>query len=87
MGRGHVGARLVAICWMIDRDIGHGDAESDFRALSSLCSELSYEQRQFDEMLKEAAAAYQADRGHSLIKRAFAVSGEGGKDPGIDGRE
>jgi tetratricopeptide (TPR) repeat protein len=73
MGRGYAGARLVAICWMIDRAVGHGDTESDFRNLSGICSELGYDQKQFDEMLKEAAAAYQADRGRTLIERAFAA--------------
>jgi hypothetical protein len=58
---------------MIDRAIGHGDAESDFRGLSGLCSELGYDQKQFAEMLKEAAEGYQDDQGRSLIQRAFAA--------------
>ncbi len=74
-GHGHVAARLVAICCLIDQAIGHGDTESDFRTLSGLCSQLGYDQAQFDAMLAEAAAAYQADRGRELIERAFADAG------------
>jgi tetratricopeptide (TPR) repeat protein len=71
MGRGHLGARLVAICFLIDQAIGHGKAESDFRSLSALCSQLGYDQAQFDAMLTEARAAYQGDRGRTLIERAL----------------
>jgi tetratricopeptide (TPR) repeat protein len=76
MGRGDVGARLLALCWMIDQAIGLGDVENDFRNLSGLCRELGYSQEQFDKMLEEAAAAYQSDRARSLIDRAFAVPDE-----------
>jgi tetratricopeptide (TPR) repeat protein len=72
MGRGDTGARLVAICWLIGQSIGHEDTEGDFRALSGLCSELGYDQAQFDAMLAEAVAAYEADGGRELIERAFA---------------
>lgn len=71
-GRGEAGARLVTLCWMIDRQIGHGDAESDFRNLQTLCRNLGYDQARFDEMLAEAAAGYEADRGWGLIADAFA---------------
>ncbi len=71
-GRGHLGARLVAICWLIDRAIGHGDAESDLRNLSALGSQLRYDQAQFDAMIAEARQAYQSDRGRALIERACA---------------
>ncbi len=71
IGRGHLGARLAAICWLIDRSIGHGDAESDLRALSGLCSELGYDQAQFEGMVAEALEAYETNRGRALIERAF----------------
>jgi tetratricopeptide (TPR) repeat protein len=71
-GRGDLGVRLVAICWLIDRAIGHGDTESDFRNLSALCSQLGYDQAQFEAMLAEAAEGYRADRGRALVEQAFA---------------
>jgi tetratricopeptide (TPR) repeat protein len=72
LGRRHDGARLVAICVLIDRAIGHGDAQSDFRALVGLCQGLGYDQARFDAMQEEAAREYQRDRGRALIERAFA---------------
>jgi tetratricopeptide (TPR) repeat protein len=72
MGFGDIGVRLVAICWLIDRDIGHGDADSDFRALSGVYRRLGYDEAQFDAMLNEAAGVYRADRGRTLIEKAFA---------------
>ncbi len=42
------------------------------RNLTGLCSQLGYDQAQFDAMMGEAGAAYQTDRGRDLIERAFA---------------
>src|SRR5207302_875115 len=41
-GRSEEGVRLVALCFLIDQSIGHGDTESDFRALSGMASHLNY---------------------------------------------
>ena len=46
LGRNHDGARLIAICYLLDKAIGHGDAESDFRTLNGLCRSLGYDQAQ-----------------------------------------
>ena len=70
-GRLAEGARLVALCYLIDASIGHGDAESDFRSLSGMASKLGYTQDQFDAMLREVQESYQRDRGWSLIEAAF----------------
>ena len=72
LGRNHDGARLIAICVLIDKAIGHGDAESDFHALAGLCQSLGYDQARFDAVLEEAGREYQRDRGRALIERALA---------------
>jgi hypothetical protein len=72
-GRSHDGALLQAICCLIDRAIGHGDAESDFRALAALCQSQGYDQARFNEVLEDASKEYQRDRGRTLIERAFAA--------------
>jgi len=66
------GVRLVALCYLIDASIGHGDAESDFRSLSGMASQLNYTQDQFDAMHLEVQESYHRDRGWSLIDAAFA---------------
>lgn len=47
MGREEQGLRLVALCYLIDREIGHGDTETDFENLAKLASRLNYDQAQF----------------------------------------
>jgi tetratricopeptide (TPR) repeat protein len=71
MGRAEAGVLLVAICWMIDLAVGHGDETSDLQSLLSICRELDYSQEQFDAMIEEARAGYEADRGQELIRKAF----------------
>ncbi len=73
-GRSQEGLRLVVLCCVIDAAIGHGDAESDFKALSDMASELKYSQEQLEAMLKEVAEAYQKDHGQGLIEAAFPKS-------------
>jgi len=63
------GMRLVALCYLIDREIGHGDAESDFRQLAGLAEALNYTQDQLDAMLQEVAMAYKRDRGAELVRQ------------------
>jgi tetratricopeptide (TPR) repeat protein len=72
MGRIHLGARLKAIGFNIANAIGHGDANRILISLTALCSQLRYDQAQFDAMMAEAVEAYQADRGRALIEQAFA---------------
>ncbi len=73
-GRAVEGMRLVAMCFLIDQSIGHGDTESDFKMLSQMAAQLSYTQEQFDAMLGEVIEAYKADRGRGLIDAAFQKS-------------
>ena len=70
-GRRAEGARLVALCFLIDQSIGHGDAEKTFAALVGLASELQYTQEQFAAMLREVAEAYARERGQGLLRAAF----------------
>lgn len=71
-GRRESGTRLVAICRMIDQTIGHGDTASDLRNLLVVCKKLGYDEAQIETLLQEASAAYETDRGRSLIEQAFA---------------
>jgi tetratricopeptide (TPR) repeat protein len=70
------GVRLVALCYLIDQAIGHGDTNRAFRHLSAACHQLGYDQDQLDAMLAEAANAYQSDRGRTLLAQAFPGSEE-----------
>ncbi|MDR3635324.1 MAG: tetratricopeptide repeat protein [Isosphaeraceae bacterium] len=72
LGRNHEGARLVAICCLIDQVIRHGNTMTSFRTLAGLCQSLGYDQAQFDAVLEEAGREYQRDRGRALIERALA---------------
>jgi tetratricopeptide (TPR) repeat protein len=65
------GAALVALCYLIDKAIGHGETQSDFRTLSTMTSQLAYTQEQIDDLLRRVAEAYQADRGAGLLRAAF----------------
>ncbi len=65
------GARLVAVCFLIDESIGHGDTENDLRALASLASQLNYSEEQLRILLQQVAEEYKTDRGAGLLKAAF----------------
>jgi hypothetical protein len=65
---------LQAICFLIDRAIGHGDAKSDLEYLLRLCQQLGYGESEVKALLAEAEAEYSRDRGKSLLERAFTDS-------------
>jgi tetratricopeptide (TPR) repeat protein len=69
---GHLAARLIGICWLINQDIGHADTETAFRKLAAICSQTGYDQAQFDAAIAEAGREYQKDRGRSLVDQAIA---------------
>ena len=71
LGRTEAGARLVALCWLIHSGVGHGRAESDWRALAGLCGKVGLDESQLNKLLAAVAEAYKTDRGSSLIERAF----------------
>ncbi len=71
MDRGQEGVPMIALCYLLDQSIGHGDTESDLQVLCHYCSELSYTQEQFVEMLQTTAESYQRDRGQILLRAAF----------------
>ena len=70
-GRLLEGTRLVALCYLIDLSIGHGDKEKDFQALSKMISILGHTEEQFRAMLRQVETSYERDRGKELIKNAF----------------
>jgi tetratricopeptide (TPR) repeat protein len=74
-GRGPAGAHLIGICWLINRSIGHCEADSARRNLLGLCAELGYDNDRIQAMLHEVAASYAQDRGRSLIEAAFPPTG------------
>ncbi len=61
----------MAVAWLIDRSIGHGDADKDWNGLSALCGELDYDQTALDTMIRRTSESYEKDRGRSLLKAAF----------------
>jgi hypothetical protein len=67
---------------MIDKAVGHGDADSDFRTLAGLCAQTGLDPSRFETLVADAAESYKADRGRLLIERAF---GEDGGDAGLPG--
>ena len=71
LGRTEAGARLVAVCWLIDDTIGHGNAESDSHALAGLCAKAGLDETRLKKLLADVAGVYKADRGRSLIEQAF----------------
>jgi tetratricopeptide (TPR) repeat protein len=64
-------AKLVGVCFLIDRAIGHGDTEQDLRSFLGLCEQLKLAEPEVLALLKETTMAYQRDRGWSLLKEAF----------------
>jgi tetratricopeptide (TPR) repeat protein len=71
VGRLAEGARLVALCFLIDQSIGHGDAEKDSRSLAGMATDLKYTPEQVQALLREVTQAYQKDRGRGLLDAAF----------------
>jgi len=71
LGRLAEGARLVALCFLIDQSIGHGDVEKDLRNLAGMAVKLGYTPEQLQALLREVAQAYQKDRGQGLLAAAF----------------
>lgn len=62
----------MAVGLMIAQSIGHAHTKAIASNLSTLCSNLGYDQARFGTMLAEVVTAYQADRGCELIERTFA---------------
>jgi hypothetical protein len=83
-GQGRGGASLIAICWLINQSIDHGDAESDLGNLLTVCQELGLDEEGIKSLVEEAASAYVKDRGDSLIRQIF--DEPGGRAPGDQGQ-
>jgi hypothetical protein len=62
---------LLAICYLLDRSIGHGNTDSDLQALVSAVAESEIEPEDLQSLLVRVEEAYRADRGWGLIKAAF----------------
>src|SRR5207302_1343405 len=76
LGRPQTGARLQAVCWVIEKAIGHGDADKDLQKVLRSCSKMNYSEEQTQAMLEEVAMQYQQDRGQELLQEAFGSSAE-----------
>jgi tetratricopeptide (TPR) repeat protein len=53
LGRVGEGARLVAVCFLIDQVIGHRDTEQDWLHVTTITTQLTYSQEQLETMLQE----------------------------------
>jgi tetratricopeptide (TPR) repeat protein len=68
MGASDLALRMVALCWIIDSAIGHGDAGTDFDALNAVAGQLELSSEQLQSQLEEVAEAYRTDQGASLLQ-------------------
>jgi tetratricopeptide (TPR) repeat protein len=71
LGQVPEGLRLTGLCYLIHREIGHGYAESDLRAVTQLATQLDYTQEQLTTVLQNVNESYARDRGAQLLKNAF----------------
>ena len=71
-GKSGAGLPLLAICFLIDQSIGHGDTQSDLRAVLSVAAQLGLSEEQITATLREVAESYAADRGRALLLAALA---------------
>ncbi|MFN0128663.1 MAG: hypothetical protein ACKV19_18485 [Verrucomicrobiales bacterium] len=67
-----IAARCTAIAYLLLEKIGATQKEQAFNNLIGMASDLRLDQAGFDNLLREAAEAYQRDRGAELVSRAFA---------------
>lgn len=65
------GLRLIALCYLIDRKIGHGDMQSDYREMEKRAAQLHYTPEQLATVLRETEQSYATDRGATRLKQAF----------------
>jgi len=70
-GRRAQGTSLVAACFLILQEIGHGDAPRVLKALIAMTQGLVHGQEQLQSLLEEVAQSYRQDRGWRLIEEAF----------------
>jgi len=76
LGRSEEGARLLALCVLIEARIGHSDADADRATLLELVAgtdapRAETAERRVEELLEEAVAAYANDRGWDWVRVAF----------------
>jgi hypothetical protein len=60
--------QLAGLCFLIDREIGHGKADNDFRAVAQLAGRLDLTPEQLAAELESVARTYAQDRGASLLQ-------------------
>lgn len=65
------GARLLAVSWMIDAAMGHGDATQDFETFRAACEAAGIVGEFVQALLQDATEGYQRDRGAGLLERTF----------------
>jgi esterase/lipase superfamily enzyme len=71
MGNKAAGLRLACLCFLIDREVGSSETDSDWRNVSQLARSLDYTQEQLVAALQEAIDGYTIDRGAGLLNAAL----------------
>jgi hypothetical protein len=56
LGRAQQGLMLLMLCHLIDREIGHGDADSDLQAVQDLVGKLGLGEGQVDAIVADSLA-------------------------------
>jgi hypothetical protein len=55
---------------------------SAYRTLEDLCGQVGLDSNRFEKLLADVAASYKADRGRSLVERAFTQNADDAAGPG-----
>ncbi len=72
LDRSEAGLRLSVICYTIDRQLGHADAEGkDLPTIRQVAAALDYDEAGLQNLLAEVEMAYRHDRGRGLVAAAF----------------
>jgi tetratricopeptide (TPR) repeat protein len=71
LGRVAQGIRLVAVCCLINREIGDAATADDWQTLVELATQLGWSEADLESELRKVARAYQSDRGRGLLAAAF----------------
>jgi tetratricopeptide (TPR) repeat protein len=71
LGKAAEGLAMIGLCYLIDREIGHADTQSDLRAVEQAAADLNYAPDQVTAVLQSAVESYARDRGAELLRNAF----------------
>jgi tetratricopeptide (TPR) repeat protein len=71
LGNAAEGLRLVGLCYLIHRAIGHRNTDGDLKAVAQLAERLDYTHDQLMAVLQETSDSYANDKGTALLRQAF----------------